>query len=472
MTEHYNDTDGVITQYRSAIPLPSPAYRDRVRHTLAAARPSPLARFGWRAPAVGAISLAAVFALVLALLPLHAPSSGSASAAALLIRAAQSVAPPVASSGTAELTNSAPSDELVLSRAAADLDATHITTTWAIADNTHFRTDTRTSSPPLETQTSVYAANGGSYAVWYRDIADVAIRMPLPKNSSPGTAGFLSTGGVLPPIAQTIGGYVDQYNHLRGGVHARLLGQKQYLGRTADVVEVHPAAASSTSSACTIDAHGKQRCKPVTRGYGKVRIWVDDQHLLILKVQVRGLPARYGGNYTYRVTSITFDQQPSPAQLAFTSPVPVTNPSNGSNGSGGSSGGSIGGDSGWQAPSGFISAGLPTGPHGAPYRSSGSGEAGSPEGGGTASASVIFSRTHRSAANFVLVQEQQRKNGAPPLFATGAPATAGTCSAMTGTFPDGIHWLGFSRNAIYVLVSSDSFSESKLVHYVATKMCG
>ncbi len=472
MTDHHSDTDGVITQYRAAIPLPNPAYRGRVRHTLAAAHPSPLDRFGCRVPAVGAVSLAAAIALVLALLPLHPRGSGSASAAALLIRAAQSVAPPVASSGTAELTNGSSQDDLVQARGATDLGATHITTTWAIADYTHFRTESRTSSPPLETQTSVYAANGGSYAVWYRDIDGVAIRMPLPKNSSPATAGFLSTGGVLPPIAQTIGGYVDQYNHLRGGVHARLLGQQHYLGRTADVVEVHPAAASSTTSSCTINAHGKQQCNTVTRGYGKVKIWVDDQHLLILKVQVRGLPARYGGNYTYRVTSITFDQQPSPAQLVFTSPVPVTNPSNGSNGSGGSSGGSIGGNSRWQAPSGFISAGPPTGPHGALYRSSGSGEGGSPGGGGTASASVIFSRTYRSAANFVLVQEQQRKNGAPPLFATGTAATAGTCSAVTGTFPDGIHWLGFSRNTIYVLVSSDSFSESNLVHYVATRMCG
>ena len=199
---------------------------------------------------------------------------------------------------------------------------------------------------------------------------------------------------------------------------------------------------------------------------------MDDQHLMILKVQVRGVPAQYGGNYTYRVTSIIFDQQPSSDQLAFTSPVPVTDPSTGSNGSGGSTGGPIGGNAAWQAPDGFISAGLPIGPHGAVYRSMGSGQGGSPGGGGTASASVIFSRTHRSTANFVLVQERQRKNGAPPLVATGAPAIAGTCSAMTGTFPDGIHWLGFSRNAIYVLVSSDSFSESKLVHYVATRMCG
>ncbi len=470
MTDHHSDTDVVINQYHAAIPLPSPAYRDRVRHTLATARPSPLVRFGWRVPALGAVSLAAAFALLLALLPLHPRSSGSASAAALLIRAAQGVAPPVASSGTAEWTNGASQDELVPSRAAADLGGTHITTTWAIADYTHFRTESTTSSPPLETQTSVYAANGGKYAVWYLDIDGVAIRMPLPKISSPGTAGFLSTGGVLPPIAQTIGGYVDQYKHLRNGVHARLLGQQHYLGRTVDVVEVHPAGSSSSSS-CMADTHGKQRCKAVTRGYGKVKIWVDDQHLMILKVQVRGLPAQYNGNYTYRVTSITFDQQPSAAQLAFTSPVPVTKPSNGSNSSGGSSG-PIGGNAGWQAPAGFISAGLPIGPHGALYRSSGSGEGGSPGGGDTASASVIFSRTHRSTANFVLVQEQQRKNGAPPLFATGAPATAGTCSAVTGSFPDGIHWLGFSRNTIYVLVSSDSFSESKLVHYVATKMCG
>lgn len=470
MTEHHNDTDGVITQYRAAIPRPNPAYRDRVRHTLAAACPSPLARFGWRAPALGAISLAAAIALVLALLPLHPRSSGSASAAALLIRAAQGAALPVASSGTAEWTHSASQDELVPSKAAADLGVTHLTTTWAIADNTHFRTDIRTSSPPLETQTLVYAANGGSYAVVYLDIDGVAFRMPLPKNSSPATAGFLLSGGALPPIAQTIRGYVDQYNHLRNGVHARLLGQQQYLGRTADVVEVHPVGSSSSSS-CTADAHGKQRCKQVTRRYGKERIWVDDQHLMILKVQVRGVPAQYGGNYTYRVTSITFDQQPSSDQLAFTSPVPVTTPTNGSSGSGGFSG-PIGGNSGWQAPAGFISAGLPTGPDGARYRSSGSGQGGSLGGSLTTSASVIFSRSHRATANFVLVQEQYRKNGAPPLFATGAPATGGGCSAVTGTFPDGIHWLGFSRGAIYVLVSSDSFSANNLVHYVATRMCG
>jgi len=83
----------------------------------------------------------------------------------------------------------------------------------------------------------------------------------------------------------------------------------------------------------------------------------------------------------------------------------------------------IGSNAGWQAPVGFISAGSPTGPDVAKYRSSGSSQGGSPGGGGTASASVLFSRTHRfmylPAANFVLMQERQRKNGAPPLFATG-----------------------------------------------------
>jgi hypothetical protein len=74
-------------------------------------------------------------------------------------------------------------------------------------------------------------------------------------------------------------------------------------------------------------------------------------------------------------------------------------------------------------------------------------------------------------ANFVLVQERKRENGPPPLFATSTSRTAGTCQAVTGTFPDGLHWLGFARKDIYLLVSSDSLSEDSLVHYAASAIC-
>jgi hypothetical protein len=100
---------------------------------------------------------------------------------------------------------------------------------------------------------------------------------------------------------------------------------------------------------------------------------------------------------------------------------------------------------------------------------------GEPGGQGTAGASVIFGRAsahrHATKANFVLVQERRRENGPPSLFA-GAPAQpAGTCQAVTGTFPDGIHWVGFTRNDIYVMVSSDRLTEGNLVRYAATAIC-
>jgi hypothetical protein len=372
---------------------------------------------------------------------------------------------------------SRPYDGLVPAKANRDLGALHITSTWAIADSTHFRIEAKTSSPPLETQTWIYAAEDGKSEIWYSDIAATAIRMPLPTKGSSAAGPFL-TGGALPPVAGSIQKYVDQYNHPKSRVHARLVGQQTYLGRTADVVEVRPVW-NTTSTSCSTDAHGKQHCKSVTHGYGRQQIWVEHEHPVILKVQVTGLTRQQGGNYTYRVTSISFGQQPTAVQLAFTSPVPVTNPPDSSQNTGstgnGPSGTSIGGNTGWQAPDGFLSVGAPIGPKGKRYISTGSSQMGEPGGQGTAGASVIFGRAsahrHATKANFVLVQERRRENGPPSLFA-GAPAQpAGTCQAVTGTFPDGIHWVGFTRNDIYVMVSSDRLTEGNLVRYAATAIC-
>ncbi len=472
MTEDNNWDDASIERFRSAIPSPDPAYRSRVRRTLSTPRPSLLARLGWQRPALGMVSLAVAIAFAVALLPLSPRGSDSASAAALLARVIRATTQPLVDSGTAKWTSSASADQLVPTKASLDLGAMHMTSVWAIADSSHFRIETKTSSPPLEAQTSIYAGDGGASAIWYSDINATAIRMPLSKKGNPAEE-FL-TGGALPPIAGSIRQYVDRYNHLKSGVHARLLGQQSYLGRTADVVEVRPVS-SVTSSSCSRDAHGKQHCRDVMRGYGREHIWVDHEHLVILKVQVTGLPRQQGGNYTYRVTSINFGQQPTADQLAFTSPVPITNPQDSSQSAGSTGSESIGSSTGWQAPSGFLNAGAPTGPRGELYTSSGSGQMGEPGGQGTAGASVLFARgrTHLSAttSNFVLIQERKRENGPPSLFSTGPGRTAGRCNGVTGTFPDGLNWLGFARKDIYVMVSSDNLSQENLVRYVATAMC-
>jgi hypothetical protein len=117
---------------------------------------------------------------------------------------------------------SRPYDGLVPAKANRDLGALHITSTWAIADSTHFRIEAKTSSPPLETQTWIYAAEDGKSEIWYSDIAATAIRMPLPTKGSSAAGPFL-TGGALPPVAGSIQKYVDQYNHPKSRVHARLV---------------------------------------------------------------------------------------------------------------------------------------------------------------------------------------------------------------------------------------------------------
>jgi hypothetical protein len=412
---------------------------------------------------LGAVSFALVLTFIVSLVPVSPLGSGVVGAVGLQT---------LSYSGASEWTASGPDDPIVPAKANSDLGAMHMTSTWAIADRTHFRVETNTSSPPLESQTSVYAADGGTAAIWYRDIDGVAIRMPLSKQGNPSTDLFL-TGGALPLKGGSIGQYVAQYNHLGSGVHARLLGQQTYLGRTADVVEVRPVWSGTTSS-CSTGAHGKQHCTEATHRYGREQIWVDHELLVILKVQVTGVPPQDGGNHIYRVTSFTFGQQPTAGQLAFTSPVPVTNPGTDS-ASSESSGVTLGGSIGWQAPPGFVSAGAPTGPDGHLYTSSGSSQTGEPGGQGIAGASVIFGRgrihTHGITANFVLVQERKRENGPPPLFATGAIRTVGTCQAVTGTFPDGLHWLGFARKDIYVLVSSDTLTEENLKTYVSRALC-
>ncbi len=419
---------------------------------------------------LGKVCLGVIAAFLMVLLPLTLYGLSSDGAAAVLAQVASPPTPPLSYTGTADWTTGGPYDQLVPEKARADLGATHITSTWAVADRTHFRIETRTSSPPLETQTSVYAADGGATEIWYRDIDATALRMPLSPTGN--AVGALLTGGALPPTA-SIQQYVAQYNRPASGVHARLVGQQSYLGRTADIVQVRPVW-RATSSSCSIDARGQQHCKDVTHGYGREQIWIDHEHLVILKVLVTGVPGRYGGNHTYQVTSLSFGQHPTTAQLAFTSPVPITNPSTDST-NGGLSSATIGGTTGWDAPPGFVSAGAPTDPRGHLYTSSGSSQTGQPGGAGIAGASVLFGRGHSHTrgitANFVLVQERKRENGPPPLFATGTSRAAGTCQTITGTFQDGIHWLGFARQDIYVLVSSDRLSEDNLVQYVATAMC-
>ena len=411
-------------------------------------------------------------ALGLALLPLAPYHIGAAHAAAPHKRAAGTTAQAQPYSGTAEWTIRGSADQLVPARANDDLGVMHATSAWAVADSTHFRIETKTSSPPLETQTSVYAANGGPTAVWYRDIYATALHLPL-STSTRGTE-FLS-GGALPMTSRSVQGYVDRYNHLlQSGGHARLLGPRTYLGRTADVVEVRPVSRTSGSS-CTTGPRGKQRCKHVTHAYGRELIWIDREHLVIVKVRITGLPRGQGGNYSYAVTSMIFGQTPAPDQLAFTAPVPITNPPDNSQSTG--STGSLSGDGtgDWSVPPGFIGTVAPIGPRGHHYALAGSGQTSGPGGLGVDAATAIYTRDrpHGGALTspFVLVQERRRANGPPPLFATGTRHAAGRCIVVTGTFPDGLHWLGLARTDIYVLVSSDSFSEGLLVKYAATRMC-
>ena len=402
---------------------------------------------------------------------------GTFQRSSLLEKAARAAAGPVPYSGTSEIISSSTPVNLPVSTS-EDVGRNHTVMTWAVADATHFRIDAQVLEPALESQTSVMVANGSSL-IWYRDISATAIRAAI---GSPTPAALL-VGTILPLSGQvrSVQDLLDAYNR-QSGIHATLIGQEQIVGRTAYVIEVRPVVRGQWSG-CTTDKSGKQRCGTHHYAYGRNRLWIDHEHVVLLQSRRYDIPPDFGGESLYRVTSITFGQGPTSAQLAYEPPVTVKDAP--VNGWGASSGSSLGGGSQWQAPKGFIPAGAPTGPGGRQYIAVSESQRFDPPGNHPSEVSVVYAarrsptpqspptgpQRSRLKGPYVYVQERKRKNGPPPLFGTGAQHMAGTCAVWTGRYPDGIRWLGLTRGDVSLEATTNKLSQTALVRYAATKIC-
>lgn len=380
-------------------------------------------------------------------------------------------------SGTAETTGDSLPNTILPPSTAHDVGHRQTIVEWAVADATHFRVTFHRLEPILASGTTDFVANGGPL-ISYSEGAASAERLPLTADTGVATINALLSTGVIRPLARSVVGYLAAYVTGHKGVHATLTGQEQVLGRTADVIDVHPIYSANESS-CTSDSSGKQHCVTHRHSYGKARIWIDDEHLIVLKVQFSGIPDRYGGNFEYHLTSVHFGQGPSAADLASVPAVPLQEPPS-TTGSSGSGEVSIG--SAWHAPPPFIDVGPPSGAKGAPFMPVSVSEEHDALHGGPVGIAVVFAakrpvalRTPAGASRvkgaYLYLQERIRDTGPPAWQTMGTQTTAGTCTVWTGDFSDHVHWLGLTRGDVSLLASSRSLNRAALIRYAATQIC-
>jgi hypothetical protein len=414
--------------------------------------------------------------LLATLVPPGMQPASASSAHILLQRLTNASTPTIAYLGTSEtISASPPSNTLPLSTA-RDIGRRHSLSSWEVADPTHYRIDTHVLEPALESQTLIDVVNG-TYELEYWDIAAKAWRYPVFPS-----AGRVDPGLGLGPLSPRPGDLKTYVSWLKTqkGTTAAVVGQETYLGRTADILEVRPALTWGTET-CS-GAGTKQRCTKHKAAYGERLIWVDDQYLVPLQAIQSGVPDRLGGNFTYRVMSISFGQGPSPEQLAYSPPVTVQPAPNSW---GGENQGTTQPNAGWQPPTGYIPAGLPVDASGRPYTKIEDQEEDAPPFDGPSAASVVFapasprvlvggrigSAPKRLNGPYVYIQERIRENGPPALFQTGTEATAGSCTVRTGQFTDGVAWLGLMKDDVALLATSNELSQPQLVSYTSEKIC-
>jgi hypothetical protein len=447
------------------------AYRAELRQRLGTA-PAPRRwrwPFGWRWPA---LSVAAAAALILALLnPFSPHATTPVSAKTLLERAAQAAAHPSPYVATAVISTEGGNSSALppgLQRVAADH---RMVATYAVRDATHFRMELRTVFPALEAGTMTVVANGHTI-VTYSTISRLAWSEPV---TAGGAAPIMGIGPGY-SMAGTIGALVTELNHPKTGTHARLMGERTVRGRRTYRVRVWPASRETTGSCNTAKA-----CLRASHGYGEDLLWIDKEHLTVLQFEQRG-PSTRVQHVLYRVTSITFAGGPSAAQLAYRPPVKVEQPVNGG-GFSSSSGSTLGGGQDyWKAPAGFLSAAAPRDAQGHAFLQADEAQDGQPGSIHIAGVAVLFAVRVPGATSgqpkgavtgpYVYIQERIRHNGLPPFFRTGIPHRAGGCPVWTGSYQNGVRWLGMQKGLVGVMLSSNSFSEGRLVRYARAQFCG
>jgi hypothetical protein len=476
--ETFEDEE-MIRRYRRVEPIPNTAYRPRLRARLERApvprrRKLPHVQWMWTAGASAVVAIAVAFGLLL--LPLGSHTDTPLNPRAVLARAVSAGTNPTPYRGSAEMSFVQESGVRGEAPAAALPDASthHIITTWAVHDLTHWRVDVYVLSPALQSEHQIAVADGKS-VTWYRGIDHRAIRYPLIQPQLGGSLLNALQGGRGVPLAQTLAQYLQALNNPSTHTHARVVGTQTILGRPTDILDVWPVVRGSTTGPC----NNAQQCAKNTKqiGYGRARIWIDRAHGLVLRYKEYDMPTGgdFDRNFVYKVTSLTYGSGPSKAELAYRSPalsVTAGTSATNSQGSGG-----IGERPRWQIPTGFIPVAVPSDGQGHRYTVGGTGQYSDgllP----VSSINAVFLSTpsqvdfnHPSKGPYVYVQEQYRSNGLPTFFAGGTSHAAGRCTAYTGTYPDGIHWLALARGKISLLAVANRLGEASLVKWAAARIC-
>jgi hypothetical protein len=373
---------------------------------------------------------------------------------------------------------------------------------FAVRDRSHFRVDIQTVSPALESGTFTEVVNG-STALSYDGVSGLAFRSAIPRqHRSAILADLLSTlesgtmepdgMGTLPDAAKPISDYLARLRHPSPAppihFHARIVGHDTLLGRPVDIIEASPLTVRVIGNVCTKTKNG-QLCRPNRfHGSGSARIWVDHEHPTILQYQGAGSRNVHDvgvseSTLSYRVTSMSYGQGPSDADLQLQPPVGVRSttmymsflPSGSDSGPG----------AGVAPPGPFVYAGPPAA--GKLTVSEGTVRLGYGSHYKIASVTTLFSTGAHGTAYFykpthlgptpyvkgpyLFIQEQLRPQGLPPQLQSGAPQMAGQCQTWTGAYADGQRWLAFARKHASVLISTNALTTTQLVQYVARAMC-
>lgn len=375
---------------------------------------------------------------------------------------------------------------------------------FSVSNRSHFRVDVQVTSPALDSGTFTEAVSG-SKATSYDARSGLAFRSTVPKRHRAAIlddllgglqAGGLEPGGLVPQPDPTkpISAYLALLRHpsfpppppVR--FHARIVGHDTLLGRSVDIIDYGPISVKFIGDACSRTTTGTT-CRPSrSHGSGSARIWVDLGHPFVLQVETHGTSNVHDvtaaeGSFTYRVTSITYGQGPTAADLQHQPPTRVV------------SGGHLfdfmpyGSDSGpgpGVAPPGpFVYPGPPSA--GGLSVSQGTQRLGFGPHYTIASVTILFSTGKHGTAYFykplklgltryvkgpyLFIDERLLPGGVPAALQSGTPQAAGTCQVWTGTYPDSQRWIAFPHKKAAILISTNALTASKLVQYVAQDMC-
>ena len=362
--------------------------------------------------------------------------------------------------GTATTTSTA-WDPHVPATATRDLSRGEQTETFSVRDATHWRVALHVTAPIIDRNDQTIVADGQQVVV-YSTLFNRAVRLPGGVTQSAALLGsVLHSGGV--PLGTTTAQYISLLERTPR-VTVRSLGEGQVAGRQAAIIQVAPLGLVSTGS-CT----GPKACAKKEKGYGSAKLWLDQQYGIILRYETHGMSKLPGGprGYRYLVTSITFGQGPSDADLAYSPPVAVTAlPSNATSQGGG---GGSGPGTRFQAPPGFIAIQDPVA-QGSAMQLRESAYSSEWLSGGTSVAEGLFQGG--ASQGFVYVKERIRALGLPVALMTGSPQMARSCQVWTGAFADGLRWLTMMRGQIAILVVANKLTTTELVQYAAKGVCG